>query len=222
MGTDSTHTAGPTDQELVNAARAGDRDAFGELIRHHGRRCVNLATSILRDSGEAEEEAQNACWKAFEHLNQFHGDAEFATWLLRIVENQCLMLLRRRRAARFVYLDDGGADNGSEYMQLPSPTSDPEGECGNKEVLQIMNTEIRRMPPLLRKVLLMRDVEEMPMSDLAVQLEISVPAAKSRLLRARNELKQRMMRHCPQTGAGMLLARTAVPPERIFHQHSSR
>jgi RNA polymerase sigma-70 factor (ECF subfamily) len=124
--------------------------------------------------------------------------------------------------ARFVHLDDGGADNGSEYLQLPSLAADPEGECGSKEVLRILNTEIGRMPPLLRKVLMMRDVEEMPMSDLAGQLGISVPAAKSRLLRARNELKQRMMRHCAETGAWTLLARTAVPPERVFHQHARR
>lgn len=209
-----------SDRQLVEAARAGDRNAFGELVRAHERRCVNLAVSILRDRGEAEEETQNACWKAFEHLNQFQGEAEFATWLLRIVENQCLMLLRRRRMARFVHLDDRDGEHGSDYMQLPSPGTDPEGEFGNKEVIQRLKQEIRRMPPLLRNVLIMRDVDGLAITDLAAHLSISVAAAKSRLLRARNELRQRMLKHCVQTGAWALLARTAVPPERVFRQHA--
>jgi RNA polymerase sigma-70 factor (ECF subfamily) len=208
-----------TDKQLVEAARAGDRDAFGELVRNHERRCVNLATSILRDRGEAEEETQNACWKAFEHLDQFKGEAGFGTWLLRIVENQCLMLLRRRRLARFVHLDDRDPEHGSEYIQLASPAADPEGELGNKEVIQMLKQEIRRMPPLLRDVLVMPDVSGLQMTDLAEQLSISVAAAKSRLLRARNELRQRMLKHCAQTGAWTLLSRTARPSERVVHQH---
>src|SRR5258705_9133716 len=105
MRTDIDEIAELTDAQLVGLAKQGDRDAFGELIHRHRRRCANLATSILRHWGEAEEETQNACWKAFEHIDQFQGQAQFSTWLMRIVENQCLMLIRLRGRANFVHLD---------------------------------------------------------------------------------------------------------------------
>ena len=63
-----------SDPQLIEAARDGDQDAFGELLQRHHRRCLNLATSILRDRGEAEEETQNACWKAFEQIDRFRGN----------------------------------------------------------------------------------------------------------------------------------------------------
>jgi len=210
------------DAQLVAMAKQGDRDAFGELIQRHRRRCANLATAILRHRGEAEEETQNACWKAFRHIDQFHGEAEFSTWLLRIVENQCLMLIRQRRLAQFVHLDDLDPDRGSAPVQLPAPDADPEGELGRREVLRVLQTEIRGIPPLLRNVLVLRDVEELPVSDLAAKLGITVAAVKSRLLRARAELRRRMLRHCTRSGPWTLMTSVAVPAERVFHHNASK
>jgi RNA polymerase sigma-70 factor, ECF subfamily len=197
-----------SDLQLVEAARHGNQNAFGELIGRHRQRCVSLAASILRDSGEAEEEAQNACWKAYEHLDQFHGDAEFSSWLFRIVKNQCLMVIRRRRGVQLIRLDDRRPEDGQEPMQLSSGAMDPEAELGRREVKKVLQTEIRRIPPLLRNVLFLRDVEQLPMPELAEQLGITVTAAKSRLLRARTELRQRMKRHCGRTGSWILLRET--------------
>jgi RNA polymerase sigma-70 factor (ECF subfamily) len=206
-----------TDPQLVEAARLGNLNAFGELIGRYRQRCVSLAASILRDSGEAEEEAQNACWKAFEHLDQFQGDAEFSSWLFRIVKNQCLMLIRRRRGMQFISLDGRRPDDGHEPMQLSSTDRDPEGELGRQEVSQVLRMEIRRIPPLLRNVLLLRDVEQLPMPELAEQLGITVTAAKSRLLRARIELRQRMKRHCGKTGSCTLIREANHTSVRAFH-----
>ncbi|HEY6341148.1 MAG TPA: sigma-70 family RNA polymerase sigma factor [Bryobacteraceae bacterium] len=211
-----------TDVQLLEAARQGEQDAFGELVRRHYPRCINVATSILRDPGEAEEEAQNACWKAFEHLDQFQGEAEFSSWLLRIVKNQCLMLIRRRRGVQLVRLDDRAPEDGSMSIQLPSAEVDPEGEFGSEEVRQLLHTELRRIPPLFRNVILLRDVQQLSITDVAEQLGITVAAAKSRLLRARGELRQRMMRHCGKTGAWSLMTANAAPPDRVFHQYSAR
>ncbi len=210
------------DSQLVALAKQGDRDAFGELVLRHRRRCANLATSILRHRGEAEEETQNACWKAFKHIDQFHGEAEFSTWLLRIVENQCLMLIRQRRLAQFVHLDDIEPERGSAPVQLPAPDADPEGELGKREVLKVLQSEIRSIPPLLRNVLVMRDMEELPVSDLAAKLGITVAAVKSRLLRARAELRRRMMRHCTRSGPWNLMTSVAVPANRVFHHNAPK
>ena len=212
--------ANPGDSALLEAARQGDQDAFGDLISRYYPRCVNLAASILRDRGEAEEETQNACWKAFEHLKQFQGDAEFSSWLFRIVKNQCLMLLRRRRGVQFVRLDHRRPEDGSESIQIPSFRADPEGEFGGQEVRTALLTELRLIPPLLRNVIMLRDIQQLPMPVMAEQLGISVAAAKSRLLRARMELRRRMIKHCGRTGAWSLLTGSAPPPIRVFNQYS--
>src|SRR5581483_2182168 len=101
-----------TDFELIGIARQGDRGAFGELIQRHYRSCVNVATLVLRNRTEAQDEVQKAAWKAFAHLDQYQGAAEFSTWLLRIVENECLMLMREKSRAQFLYLDADGNTSG--------------------------------------------------------------------------------------------------------------
>ncbi len=189
-----------SDIDLVDQAREGDKQAFGELIRRHHHRCVSLASCILQDRGEAEDEAQNAYWKAFQHLDQFQGDADFSIWLSRIVVNQCLMFMRAKRRTRFLYLDAGIPGYPGASIELPSWRPDPEGEVGSRQVKEVLNREIRCMPALLRNVLLLRDVEELPIVEVADRLGITVPAAKSRLLRARQELRQRLLRHCCSSG----------------------
>lgn len=185
-----------TDTELVAQTRQGCQEAFNILVKRHYATCVNIATFILRDRGDAQDEVQKACSKAFEHLDQYQGEAEFLTWLLRIVSNQCLMLIRVRRRAKFVYIDADTGRERSSPIELPEMAPDPEHELMDREMRDVLQQEIRHIPPLLRNVLLLRDVQELPMPDVAARLNITVPAAKSRLLRARVELRDRVMRHC--------------------------
>jgi RNA polymerase sigma-70 factor (ECF subfamily) len=210
----SKDTCSYKDSELVAEARAGNREAFGVLISRHHRTCVNIASFILRDRSDAQDEVQKACFKAFEHLDQYHGDAEFLTWLLRIVSNQCLMLIRVRRRTRYVYVDADTDRERSMPIELPSLAATPEGELINQEMHEILHREVRRIPPLLRNVLILRDVEELPMADVAARLQITLPAAKSRLLRARIELRERVKRRC--TGALPRKSRLGDPASRVI------
>jgi RNA polymerase sigma-70 factor, ECF subfamily len=114
--------------------------------------------------------------------------------------NRCLMFLRSKRRTRFLYLDAGIPGYPGASIELPSWRPDPEGEVGSRQVRDVLNREIRSMPPLLRNVLLLRDVEELPIAEVANRLAITIPAAKSRLLRARQELRQRLLRHCNSSG----------------------
>lgn len=198
--------AGVADDELVVLAQAGDNTAFTELIERHQSTCKRMAVSILRDQQDAEDEVQNAFWKAYEHLGQFQQDAKFSTWLSRIVVNQCLMRLRKDRRARFVYLDEGVAGEDVASLDLPDRTQSPEQALAQTEVGAVLQGEIRRIPPLLRDVFILRDVEELGMPEVAEKLGISIAAAKSRLLRARLELRQRMEKHCGRLGAASLTA----------------
>lgn len=206
MATRSLEWVGIPDEELVVAAQQGDNAAFSELMRRHYQSALKLATSILRDRQDAEDEVQNACWKAYEHLVQFHQDAKFSTWLTRIVVNQCLMRLRQSRRARLLYLDDAKIGDEVGTLELPDHQATPEQELGQMEVGEVLQREMRLIPPLLRNVFLLRDVQQRPMTDVAEELGISVAAAKSRLLRARQELRQRLAKHCGRVGAATLLA----------------
>ena len=203
------------DCRLVEMAREGDKDAFGELILRHYRRCIDLAKLFLRNHCDAEDQVQIACSKAYLRLEQFQGEAEFATWLSRIVTNQCLMFIREKRRARFIYLDDTSRQPDAPPLELPACGPDPEGELALHELKDILRTEIRRVPPLLRNVITLRDIQELPIKDVAEQLQIGVPATKSRLLRARTELRSRLKRRCDNIGTLPTLSRSAAPLNRV-------
>jgi RNA polymerase sigma-70 factor, ECF subfamily len=194
------------DEGLVILAQQGDNAAFTQLVERHYNACLKLATSILRDREDAEDEVQNACWKAYEHIGQFQRDAKFSTWLTRIVVNQCLMRLRQHRRQKMVYVEDAAAGEDSRVMEFPTESLSPEVELGQTQVAHVLRKEISCIPPLLRNVFLLRDVQELPMQDVADQLGISLAAAKSRLLRARVELRNRLRKHEGRHGPATLLA----------------
>lgn len=194
------------DDALVELAQEGDTAAFEQLLERYYQPCLKLAASILRDRHSAEDEVQNACWKAFAHIEQFQHDAKFSTWLTRIVVNQCLMRLRQQRRSRLVYIEDTAYSDDPRTIDFPSKSLSPELAVAKSEVSEVLQKEISRIPPLLRNVFLLRDVQELPMTTVAELLGISVAAAKSRLLRARIELRERLRKHEGRLGPATLFA----------------
>jgi len=203
--TDEANSAA-SEQELIELARQGDSAAFGELIDRHYNMCLKRASSLIRNPTDAEDEVQNACWKAFERLAQFRGEGTFAAWLSRIVENQCLMRIREDRQAHFLYLDQSTEAN--VRVELVAQVPGPEDTLGDEELEYLLQKEISRIPPLLRNVMLLSDVERLPMPDVAARLGVSVPAAKSRLGRARVELRARLKKYCGRRGFSTLTYKT--------------
>ena len=197
---------GLADSDLVNLSQQGSEGAFAELMRRHSGGMRQVAFSILRDTEEAEDELQNAWWKAWQHINSFAGDSRFTTWLTRIVMNQCLMRLRQTRRARFVYLDAPAPGEERISYELPDGCETPEQGLGRREVSELVQREIARIPPLLRHALVLREVNQLPMPEVAEALGISIAATKSRLLRARHELRSRLEKYCGQMGAATLTA----------------
>jgi len=195
------------DSELVSLAQQGNDEAFSELVTRHRTTCSKLAMSILRNREDADDEVQNAIWKAYQHIGRFKQEARFSTWLTRIVVNQCLMQIRKNRRAKLFYIDDVmiGEENGT--MELPDDSMNPEDVLAGAEVTQALRKEIRRIPPLMRDVVVMREVQQLPMPEVAERLGISVAAAKSRLLRARQELRSRMEKHTGRLGPVSLFAK---------------
>ena len=189
-----------SDDALLTLAQEKDEAAFEELMRRNSSSSFKLALSILKDRQDAEDELQNSYWNAWRYLGRFQRDSKFSTWISRIVINQCLMRLRKARKASFLYLDDGAAGGELSVMELPDRGPTPEAALGGKEMSAVLHREIRRMPPILRSVLVLRDLDELSMDDVAVRLGISLVAAKSRLLRARAELRQRLERQSEPSG----------------------
>jgi RNA polymerase sigma-70 factor (ECF subfamily) len=194
---------GLSEDALVAAAKNGDTEAFGELIQRYRKTCLKRAMMMIRNRSDAEDEVQNAFWKAFQRLDQFRGEGSFAAWLGRIVENQCLMRIRESRSSRFVYLDE--ANDSNIRIELVGQSADPEEQVGVDEVIKLLRREVSRIPPLLRNVMLLRDLDQLPIPDVAARLGLSIPAVKSRLMRARLELRSRITKHCGRKGPGTLI-----------------
>ena len=195
------------DAELVELAKSGDKAAFGELLERSLPYSVKLAYSILHDREEAEDQVQTASFKAWRHVANFQEKAKFSTWFTRIVVNQCLMRLRKQKRQPVVPLDQRTFEDERTFLRDPADVrSNPEEALGKEQLLAVLRVEIGRIPPMLRSALTMRDIEGKALPEVAQELGISIPAVKSRLLRARGELRERLKRHCGIQGLATLLS----------------
>ncbi|HXW60983.1 MAG TPA: sigma-70 family RNA polymerase sigma factor [Candidatus Acidoferrales bacterium] len=177
---------------LVARAKAGDISAFETLVNRYERKIFRLTQNITQNREDAEDAMQEAFLKAFEHLGEFEGNSRFYTWLVRIAVNQALMKLRRRRP-NVVSLDDE-IDTGEDMMPRdvedwgPSPVERYE----QTELSGILSKVISELDPPFRIVFQLRDIEQLSTEETAEALGLSVPAVKSRLLRARLKLRQKL------------------------------
>jgi len=180
---------------LVAAAKSGDISAFETLVGRYERKIFRLAQNITQNREDAEDVMQESFLKAYEHLDNFQGNSRFYTWLVRISVNQALMKLRKRRP-NVVSLDEE-MDTGEELM--PREVQDwgpsPEERYKQTELSEILSSTIAELDPSFRIVFQLRDIEELSTEETADALGLSVPAVKSRLLRARLKLRQKLDRY---------------------------
>jgi RNA polymerase sigma-70 factor (ECF subfamily) len=175
---------------LVAAAKAGDVSAFETLVGRYERKIFRLTQNITQNREDAEDAMQEAFLKAYEHLQNFEGNSRFYTWLVRIAVNQALMKLRKRRP-NVVSLDeeiDTGEDMVPREVEDWGPT--PADRYAQTELSEILTKVIGELDPPFRIVFQLRDIEELSTEETAEALGLSVPAVKSRLLRARLKLRQ--------------------------------
>src|SRR3954453_4148756 len=194
----------PTDEQvLVQAAREGDVGAFEELVRKYDRNVFRIANHITQNREDAEDVVQDAFLKAYQNLGHFQGQSKFYTWLVRIAVNEALMRLRRRRPERMVSLDeDIKTDEDSMPREVADWAPNPEQLYTQAELKDILGKTIQGLPPSFRTVFVLRDVEGLSTEETADALELSVPAVKSRLLRARLQLRERLNKYFKQKRDG--------------------
>jgi len=181
---------------LVTAAKAGDVGAFEELVRRYDRNVFRIAQHITQNREDAEDVVQDAFLKAYENLPQFQMQSKFYTWLVRIAVNEALMKLRRRRPERMVSLDEEvRTEEDSMPREIADWSPNPEQQYNQSELKDILGKTIQGLPPGFRTVFVLRDVEGLSTEETAEALNLSIPAVKSRLLRARLQLRERLNKY---------------------------
>ena len=181
---------------LVEQAKGGDVKAFEKLVRQYDRQVFRIANHITQNREDAEDVVQDAFLKAYQKLDQFQGNSKFYTWLVRIAVNESLMRLRKRRTGKMVSIDeDVQTDEGSMPRDLADWSPDPESLYGQSEMGEILRKTIQGLPQGFRVVFVLRDVAGLSTEETAETLGLSVPAVKSRLLRARLQLRERLSRY---------------------------
>ena len=183
------------EQPLVDRARSGDAEAFTELVEKYERKIFRLAKHITGNDEDAEDVLQEAFLKAYSHLDTFQGQSKFYTWVVRIAVNEALMKLRKRKSDKTVSLDEP-ADTGEDTVirEVAVWEDNPEQKYSREEIRKILDTAIESLKPAFRTVFVLRDIEELSTEETAEALGLSIPAVKSRLLRARLQLREKLTR----------------------------
>ena len=172
--------------DLVAAAKDGDRAAFEELVRATYADAYTLAYRLTGDEEDARDVVQDAYLRAYRGLKRFRGDAQFSTWMYRIVANCAATALARRSKNRH----DDLADEG--MLADDRPDIDPEMMAEAASLRDRVGVALKGLPPRLRAVVVLRDVYDLPHEAIAAELGITEAAAKVRLHRARRKLREQL------------------------------
>lgn len=188
-------------RKMIQRAQNGDEGAFRELVRTYQDMVYRFAFHVCRDEEKAEETLQDTFVNVYRKLGQFDGKSKFTTWLYRIVANNCLMKRRRRKldiasislnAPEGFRNDPLTDDEGNVIQTVPSWKPTPLDAMMDAELRDIMEKAIQKLPVEYRIVFVLRDIEEKTAEETAKILNLSIPAVKSRLRRARMFLREQL------------------------------
>lgn len=190
------------DLALVRRIVAGDRSAFELLMRRHNRRLFRLARATLRHDAEAEDALQEAYLSAYRTLADFRGEASLATWLSRLVLNECLGRLRRQARREKVVPMVASAHDDDTAFDVPAPpdAGAPDRALVRAELRAWIEQQLDRLPRAYRLVFVLREVEEMDVDETAQCLDIPEATVRSRHFRARGLLREALERELGLAG----------------------
>ncbi|MEO8230865.1 MAG: sigma-70 family RNA polymerase sigma factor [Ignavibacteriota bacterium] len=178
------------ESKLIELAKSGDRQALAQLVKNNEQTIYNFSFKICRDKDKAENIMQETFFSMIKSLHQFDGNSKLSTWLYRIVSNHCLMLARKDKSRTFVSIDND--DELYEDKYTADWSNIPNQNIENEELRKILDETIDKLGPEYRIVFLLRDVEGLSTEETAEMTELSVPAVKSRLHRARAFLRKEL------------------------------
>lgn len=173
---------------LIQQAKEGNKKALANLIKNYEQTVYNFSFKICRDKEKAENIMQETFYSMVKSLYQFDGNSKLSTWLYRIVSNHCLMAARKLKNQKFVSLqnEEGLYDERyiADWETLPYKNTE------NVELRKILDDAIVKLSPEYRMIFLLRDVEGLSTEETAQATDLSIPAVKSRLHRARAFLRK--------------------------------
>ncbi len=183
-----------TEPISLEALKAGDKAEFARFVETHSPAIYRLALRMLNNPQDAEDILQETFIKAYQNLPRFDGRSKLSTWLYRIATNEALMLIRRRKPeALSVEAPAGnGEDPAQEALEIVDWSHMPEEALLSDEVRRYLEQAIDRLPPTLKTVFLLREIEGLSTRETAEVLGLSEAAVKTRLSRARLALRERL------------------------------
>ena len=176
------------DPQLVDLAKAGDMQAFEELVSRHRDRVYVRAYSIMRNEALAVDLSQNAWVKAWQRLEQFHGEASFRTWLSRIVTNLCLDELRRQKRARTDSIEAMEESTGPIENRMEMETLDPIEGLSREELRERIDAALAKLSDKHRTVIVLYEFEQLEYREIAEKMGTSIGTVMSRLFYARKRM----------------------------------
>lgn len=181
------------DLELLEKIKAGDYQAFEQIVLRYQDRVYGLALSMLRDEVDAQDVVQETFLNVFRKVASFRGDAAFSSWLYRITANNAMMKLRTRKRDTTVSLEENMPRFDSEgHFAVPMQdwTRRVDDVLESRELGEQIKAAVAQLPEKYRIVFLLSDVEELSMKEVGDILELSIPNVKTRLHRARIFIRQ--------------------------------
>jgi RNA polymerase sigma-70 factor (ECF subfamily) len=203
------------DWQLLNALRLREPAAAELLVATYGDRAYRLAIRITGNEQDAEEAVQDAFWSVVRKTDTFRGDSAFGSWIYRIVSNAAYQKIRRRRRAFVeIPLDEvlpAFDEHGLHAGVISDWSSDTDDPAVQTELRAVLSSAVSELPAHYRAALVLRDVEELSMAEIADALAISIPTAKSRVHRARLLLRKRLSMFMASAGTSVERARARKP-----------
>jgi RNA polymerase sigma-70 factor, ECF subfamily len=196
------------EHSLVAKAKSGHREAFGELYKRHQLRTYRAALRILRNQQDAEDAVQRAFQLALANLRRFREDSTFSTWLTRIVINEALMLLRRRRRPEPLHENNVNIGQGGSGVEIADLGPTPEEILCESERRAALHRAIGRLRKNLRIVVLHRELQGLTSAETARRLGLTVSAVKARTFHARRFLRRHLERSSKRAGVLSKLQKT--------------
>ena len=182
-----------TEAEMIAAILGGEIQLYHDLIRPYERSVYVMALSYMKNETEAEDVAQDAFIRAFRKLSSFRAESKFSTWVMSIAINEARTRLRRQALVRMEPLEQGPDEaSGISPALLRDWREIPSAALEREEIRSLIERAVEQLPEIYRQVFLLRDVEELTISEAAETLDISIPSVKVRLHRARLMLQKQL------------------------------
>ena len=181
------------DQQLVERAQRGDKQAFELLVSKYQRKLARLLSRFIRDPAEVEDVAQEAFIKAYRALPSFRGESAFYTWLYRIATNTAknYLVAMGRRAPTTTEFDSEDAENFEDGDQLRDVNT-PENELMSKQIAKTVNETMEALPEELRTAIVLREIDGLSYEEIATVMNCPIGTVRSRIFRARETIADRL------------------------------